>query len=371
MTATLRVVLDQLETVADDDQASAALELARGLVAGAPSGCEVEGLTPALRGGTDATESVDGLASSRALGLARRELAAAWQMGVTAGAGGGMIHSATLMAPLVRHDRVHDHDQTVVTVWDLRAWDGADALPRATVGWQRAMLKRAARFADAIVAPTHSLAERLAELSGAGDRIRVIGGAAPDGFSTPQDAPGRLRELLLPVPFVVVAAITREGIERGLSAAAAALRGQPDVNVVVIGAAPGTEPMVADLAAGAGIPERRIHVRGRLDDRDRAAVLGSARVVVASDDVAAYPWRALDALALSAPVVAFDSPVHREILLDGAVLVTDADDFAAAVTSVVDDESQADRLRILAADRARAYSWREAAERVWQLHAEL
>ena len=31
----------------------------------------------------------------------------------------------------------------------------------------------------------------------------------------------------------------------------------------------------------------------------------------------------------------------------------------------------AERLAVLAGDRGRAFSWREAAERVWQLHAEL
>ena len=64
-----------------------------------------------------------------------------------------MIHSPSLFAPLVRHDRVHDNDQTVVTVWDLRPWEAADELPRATVAWHRAMLKRAVKFADAVVVP--------------------------------------------------------------------------------------------------------------------------------------------------------------------------------------------------------------------------
>lgn len=371
MTATLRVVLDQLDTVADEDQASAALDLARGLVAGAPTGCDVAALTPALRSDITPGDLVAGIADTRALSLPRRELAAAWHMGVTAGAGGGMIHSASLMAPLVRHDRVHDHDQTVVTVWDLRAWDAPESLPRAVAAWQRGMLKRATRYADAVVVPTHSVATRLGEIAGLGGRIRVIGGAAPDGFATPQDAPGRLRELLLPAPFVVVAATDRAGMARGLAATAAALDGHPDLSVVVVGAAAGSEPMVADLAAGAGIPERRIHVRGRLEDLDRAAVLGSARAVVASDDLAAFPWRAVEALAVAAPLIATDSAVHREVLLDGAILAADPDAFAAAVTGVLDDDTQAERLRVLAADRARAFSWREAAERVWQLHAEL
>lgn len=128
---------------------------------------------------------------------------------------------------------------------------------------------------------------------------------------------------------------------------------------------------MADLAAGAGIPERRVHVRGRLDDLDRAAVLGSAHAVIASEDQPTFPWRALEALAVATPLVAVDSPVHREILVDGAILAADADALADALISVLDDPAQAERMRVLGADRARAFSWREAAERVWQLHAEL
>ncbi len=93
--------------------------------------------------------------------LARRELATSWQLGIAAGAGGGMIHAPSLMAPLVRHDRVYDHDQTVVTVWDLAPWEAPDELPRTQVLWHRAMLKRAVKHADAVVVPTHAHAEAL------------------------------------------------------------------------------------------------------------------------------------------------------------------------------------------------------------------
>ena len=84
-----------------------------------------------------------------------------------------MIHSPSLVAPLVKHDRVHDHDQTVVTVWDLSPWDAPATLSKQRVLRERAMLKRAAKHADAVVVPTHAHAERLAQLAKFGGRIRV------------------------------------------------------------------------------------------------------------------------------------------------------------------------------------------------------
>lgn len=44
---------------------------------------------------------------------------------------------------------------------------------------------------------------------------------------------------------------------------------------------------------------------------------------------------------------------------------------AAAITSVLDDAGLADRLKYSGLDRSHAYSWRNAAEKVWQLHADL
>ncbi|WP_396656734.1 glycosyltransferase [Microbacterium sp.] len=377
MTVALRVVLDQLVAPTDDDLAAASTWLARGLVAAAPDGCEVTAIVPAASADQLETMNAEiaGLAGVHRAMLGRRELAAAWQLGASSGVGGGMVHSPTLFAPLVKHDRVHDHDQTVVTLWDLDAWESPDSLPRSAVAWHRAMLKRAKKHADAVVVPTHAMAVRLGELARLGDRVRVIAGAPPAGFALPSDAPGRLRDLALPPEFVLVDATG--GLPAALATAAQALAADPGLHAVAVGAAEGAEPAIADAAAAAGIPERRIHVRGALPSRDRAAVTGSARAFVTASRRSAFPWRVLEALQLGTPVVAAASPVHAEVILDGGLVVgdpdgqVDADGLAAALARTVTDEEAVRRLRVLATDRARAFSWRAAADRVWQLHADL
>lgn len=374
MVATLRVMLDQLVTPTDADLAEASRELASALVLGAPSGCEVEAILPA--GGDPGLAAVPGIAGVRRTALPRRELATALQLGVGTGIGGGMIHSPSLFAPLVRHDRVHDNDQTVVTVWDLRPWEAPDELPRGFVAWQRGMLKRAAKHADAVVVPTHEHAVRLGGLAPLGDRVRVIAGAAPMSFAVPLDEVGRRRELSLPEGFVLLAGgpMPSDALETGFAAIAAS---GVDLPIVVLDVGPGHEPVVADLAAAAGIPERRLHVRGSLDVADRAAVFGAAVAFVAAERRTAFPWRIVDALALGVPVVATDSPVHRAVVFDGGELVggTDAasraDALGAALSSVLATTAAAERAAVLSGDRGRAFSWREAADKVWQLHAEL
>lgn len=364
MVATLRVMLDQLVSPSDPDLAAASRELTVGLIAGTPSGCEVEGIAPAGPGEVE----IPGLVGVRRSALPRRELAAALQLGVATGIGAGMIHSPSLFAPLVRHDRVHDHDQSVVTVWDLTPWEAPTELPKSSVSWQKAMLKRAAKHADAIVVPTHSMAVRLAEIvPKLGDRIRVIAGAAPLGFAVPSDEIGRRRQLDLPEGYVLLSA--GSSLSLGLEALA---QSGIDVPVVVIGAGEGEEPAIVDLASAAGIPERSVHVRGALNDSDRAAVLGSAIAFVAPAQRFSFPWRVLDALALGVPVIAASSPVHDEVIFEGGMLVAaEADALAAALNTALGSTAAAERLSVLASDRGRAFSWREAGDRVWQLHAEL
>ena len=195
MSVSLRVVLDQLVSPTSGDLESASRELALALIDTAPLGCRVEAIAPAGE-----ALAVPGLAGEKRMRFARRELAASWQLGVTPGVGGGMIHSPTLMAPLVRHDRVNDGDQTVVTIWDLTAWEHADELPKPEVAWHRAMLRRAAKHADAIVVPTHAIAERLAGHIDLDERVRVIAGGVSTGFAVPSDADARRRDLGLGLP---------------------------------------------------------------------------------------------------------------------------------------------------------------------------
>lgn len=357
MGARLRVVLDQLTHAVHADHASAASDLTVALISTAPAGCDVEAIVPA---GVDVR--IPGLSEVRRLSLARRELAASWQLGIVPGVGGGLIHSPTLMAPLVRHDRLHDLDQTTVTLWDLQAWEEPDSLPKAVVAWQRAMVKRAVKHADAVVVPSHAVGARLAEIAKLSGRIRVIPGAAPSGLVMPLDARARRAALSLTEGYVVLTG-SAHSLEHGFRAAVASGR-----DAVVLDAPEGSEPRLADVAAAAGLPQARAHIRGTLSTDDRAAVFAGASAMVATNPHAAWPWRAVEAMTLGVPVVAVDSGAHHDVIADGGAVVASTD-IAEAVVDAVGDGAR--RLSVLGADRSRSFSWLGAAERVWGLHADL
>ena len=73
--------------------------------------------------------------------------------------------------------------------------DSPETLTRHGVAWHKAMAKRAQRYADAIVVPTHAVADQLGEILDVGDRIRVIGGAVSPKLTIPVDADRRAEDL--------------------------------------------------------------------------------------------------------------------------------------------------------------------------------
>jgi glycosyltransferase involved in cell wall biosynthesis len=136
----------------------------------------------------------------------------------------------------------------------------------------------------------------------------------------------------------------------------------------VLDAPEGSEPRFAEIAAAAGLPESRAHIRGVLSRDDRAAVFAGASALVATSGLPAWPWRVVEAMTLGVPVIAVESGVHRDVIADGGAIVDGADVPDAVVDAL---GSGARRLSVLAADRSRAFSWLGAAERVWGLHADL
>jgi len=193
---TLRVIIDDM-LHGSPAAARYAEELTRELIVTAPPGCIVEGFVSAS---TEpdyerVADRLPGLARLHKSALARRELVAAWSHGFTRLPGAGMVHAPSLLAPLRRHDRLNNGDQLVVTIHDTLAWRHPEALSSRAVSATKALGKRAERYADAVVVPTHAVAAELSELLTLGTRIRVISGAPATAIRLPMDADDRAEAL--------------------------------------------------------------------------------------------------------------------------------------------------------------------------------
>lgn len=351
-------------------------ELAAALIRTAPRGCSVEGFVAASPEPDyqRIAERLPGLAHLHKSALARRELLAAWQHGFTRLPGNGMLHATSLFAPLSRHDRLNDGDQIAVTVHDTIAWSHPESLNPRQVSWHKAMLKRAEKYADAIVVPSHTVAAQVAELANLGERIRVIAGAASSALALPDDADERAAALDLPQTYVLsIGGIERHrGIDQLINAMA-----RVDESVPLLLAGHGsTDEAIAAAAAEAGLSEGRLRSLGTLSDPDLAVALARATVFAYPNLEEGFGMPMLEAFAHGTPVIHSDAPALLELAADSGIVVErDGDDYperlAAAITSVLTDDELAQRLRYTGLDRAKAFTWRGAAEQVWQLHADL
>jgi len=374
---TLRVIVDEVTAAPNGGLARYAEELTRQLIATAPRGSNVAGIVSASPEPdyVHLAERLPGLVELYKSPLARRELAAAWSHGFTRLPGAGMVHATSLLAPLHRHEQVSGrNNQTVVTVHDAIAWTDPDLLTPRQASWSRTMTKRAERFADAVVAPTHAVAEVLAENFQFGDRLRVIGGAPSSRLQPmPDDAARRERLGLRRDYLVTVAGLHRR---KGLDVLIDALGRVADIALVVVGAAPGDAEGIAELAREREVNDDRLVVLDALDDDDLAAVLQGATAFLQASRAEGFGLALVEALAFGLPVIHSDAPALVEVAADAGIVVPrddpdEAEAYATAIREVLGDTGLRDRLSLAARDRSRAFSWRDSAEKVWQLHADL
>lgn len=330
------------------DVIAASRHLVQALAEAAPPGCGIV-VDHAAGGGIDLPR-----VRQRELGRSRADLGHQWQWGLNTGYPRGLVHSASLLAPLTKHDRYDDQHQVVVTLWDLRAWLDPDALPKAWVTWQRAMLKRAVKHADAFVVPSHALGAALEEIAPVRDRIRVV----PVGGSAAFEPRALGAE---PEPFAIVVA---DSPDATTTAVAAAL--ENDLDVAILDCA--SQADASESLARAGIDASRVQFASPSSEAERAALLHRAAVLVSASEAVVWPWRVAEALQVGVPIVTVPNTIVADLVADAAKIVP-FEALAAGIRDAVGAQSR--QLSVLGVDRSASFSWRSTAEQIWALHADL
>lgn len=377
---TLRVIVDQIVAPIPGGIGRYTEELTRELIRTAPKGCHVSGIVSSSpESDYELIEMVlpglDGLFKSA---LARRELELAWQHGFTLLPGSGMVHATGLFAPLFKHDRVNNvGEQVAVTIHDVIPWTNPAVLSARRLGWYRAMVKRAHKYADAVVVPTHTVASQLAEIYDFGDRVRVIGGAVSSKLTLPVDPDARAERLELPERYILSVGTLQahKGIAQLIQVMVSP---ELDGYTLLIAGPEGSQGLdVAGIAAEAGLAEGRVRALGFLADADLAVALDRAAVFVFPSLAEGFGLPVIEAFHFGTPVVHSDDPAVLEVSAGAGLAVArePADTYAArladTVGSILADAALAQRMGFAGRDRARSFSWTDSAEKVWQLHADL
>lgn len=335
-------------------------EIALALARRAPAGSAVTGVTAWHRDVGSAC--VEGVRGPRRLPLPRRALIALWERGIGPGVAGSVVHAPTPLAPPRRRTPL------VVTVHDAVPWTHPQTLTPRGVRWHKTMVERAAREADLVVVPTQAVAEELSRFVALRE-VRVIGHGVSASLAVPADAQGRAAALQLPERFLLTVATLEP--RKGLSVLLEALAspGAPDLPLLIAGQ-PGWGGL--DLAAEAGRLglADRVRVLGRVEDADLAVLLDRAAAVVVPSRSEGFGLPLLEAMAAGTPAVISPAPALVEVA-GGAALVAADVELAEALRSVVEDGALADRLRAAGRNRALAYTWDDAADRLWSAYQEI
>ncbi len=373
MTA-LRIILDPIVAPQPDESGRYAFELTRELIATAPSGVAVEGAIASSPSSVyeRLERELPGLAELHKSALDPVALRRLWRRGVGF-SHGGMVHAHDLLAPLARHD--HDANpgvQTVVTVHDTLAWTAPSWLGKGEAAWRVAMLRRAERFADAIIVPNHTVADALHDFGSFRDRIRVIAGGTRLASAKLSAKPTISNSLELPERYLLTAGSgsARRSLMpllKGLSRTDG-----PEIPLVLLG--------LTDVDAAcnaAGLDRDRVIVMNSNDRDVVGAVFAGASLYVHPGPADGFGLSILDAMAAGVPVVHGDEQELVELTADAALVVSrkDVAGFTASLAqhldALLDDAQTMERMRFSGRDRARFFNWQDAAEKVWQLHADL
>jgi glycosyltransferase involved in cell wall biosynthesis len=220
--------------------------------------------------------------------------------------------------------------------------------------------RRVWRGAAAIITTTGGIRDSLREAYGSRQRVHVV----PNGADVPAG-----REFRPPDPALRRVVYAGQLYPwKGVDVLVEAMALIPDARLVILGGFEGEADLgrIRELVRSRGL-EARTEMPGTVPQAHVAEELARASVVCvpflksAMTERHTSPIKLFEALAAGKPIVASDLPSTREVLTDGvdAVLVAPGDPvlLAGAITRLLRDAGEANRLARAAWEAAPRYSW--------------
>lgn len=267
----------------------------------------------------------------------------------------------------------------VVTVHDCIHLRFPRQLPNPAASlYARLMLRRAVRAADRVIAVSQATRADLIELVDADrSKIEVIPHGCDPFFleQVPQDQLDAVRHYFgLERPFLLSVGNIKahKNMKRMLQAFGKLCSDYPDLDLVVAGGSLHTHPELDAVCTECGVRDR-VRSLGVVPKAELRALYKMAEIFVFPSLYEGFGLPALEAMACGTPVVAARSSAIPEVVGHSGLLVNPyrVDAIAAAVRSLLENESFRRALGVQGRRRAREFDWDDTATRVLDVYREV
>jgi glycosyltransferase involved in cell wall biosynthesis len=239
----------------------------------------------------------------------------------------------------------------VLSVHGGDLYDPSKKLSPHRHGWLRRPIRRLLARADAVIAQSRNTRDNVREIYGVDREVELI----PLGIDRPPALPRvSPAEFGLPSGAFVVVTIGRLVARKQTTQLVGALAasGVANAHLLVVGGGPDEEP-VRRAAAAHGVADR-VHLLGRLTERDKYRALAAADLFASTSQHEGFGLVFLEAMAFGLPVVCYDHGGQTDYLATGETgYVLKLDDAAAFAAAIREIAGSPDRGRAVGAHNRR------------------
>ncbi len=360
----LTLISEPFPGIDADASRAATFELTRAIADSAPRGC---GARLLIARDSGAPEFASPIVEVEMVPLNASVLPRVWNASATARPlDGEFVHAMTPLVPL-RNRADDDSSQSSVLIPHALSWLAPEMLGVKEARRYRGFVKRAVKYADAVLAPTHAVAEAIHARYGDGVDVQVLPLAALPEYLPARDFAERRESMGLPESYFVTDATP--GPHGRLELLFEAFGAEPQLDPLVVLAA--AEAYEATLEAVPLNLRDRVRVVAPQSLSDTGAALNGALLLLQPQEHIGAGYEVLGALASGVPVVHLGCEAVAELIFDAGLQAGTEAELRIALTKLMADPDELARLRVLAEDRSKSFTWISTAWQLWELHANL
>ena len=292
-----------------------------------------------------------------------------------------IIHGNYWLSGVVGHHLKHELDVPFVSTFHTLARvkaEGGDPEPK----WRDRAEAEIIQCSDAICVSCAEEEEQFRRLYGdPHGRIEIVAPGVEHAFFTPGDQAGARKAINVDpdIPFVLFVGRIQSLKGPDVAIRALAALGRPDAQLAIVGGSSGSNGDVQSSEAHALVDELGLHDQVQFIEPKPHHILSTwyraADIVLVPSRSESFGLVALEAAACGVPVVASAVGGLVSLVDDGETgyLIEGRKpaDYADAMRTILNDSELAESMGKAAVQRAKAYTWRAAAERLLDVYAEL